>query len=1429
MREPWRVAQIAVSRGLSGDSSRGSGYLVAPGRVLTAAHVVADARSIRVLLDVGQDGEIDVAADDWWADPKSDLAVVIIPEVHRKCQPAPFGRISDTAAVLPVQACGFPLFKLRDRFRDFEDVSGHAPVAANRRQGTLPVYLDDPAPDPGTGASPWEGMSGAAVWATDRIVAVVAEHHRMEGPGRLTARRYDRVYQLLGPRDLHLLTDLLGLPGSVGELVDVVPAPRGQLVRAAYLTQVRDIAPDELVGRASELAEWAEFCAGTEPYAWWQAGPWAGKTALASWFVTHPPIGVDVVSFFITSRLIGQAGSRAFIDAMIEQLSLLAPDAGADAVMARVGAWLSLLEAAAVRSAERGRVLAVVVDGLDEDEAGAMPGRGRVSIASLLPRRPPRGARFIVTSRPDPGLPDDVPAGHPLRACQPVTLPQSWTAREAESLAKRELRDLLSGDQAGIDTIGYIAGSGGGLTRTDLAELTGMPSGRLDGVLRGVLGRSLHARAAADTRDSESADQVYLFGHETLRVTAEELLGRDLARYRQKVHDWIESYARDGWPDTTPGYAIHGYPRLLASTDFAALSVLVRDRRWHEFLLRATGSDHAALTEIKSAQQLIAASSDPDPRVSVELTARWYILSQRNEFIPERLAAAWAALGRFKHAEALARSLPDRFTRTRALIGVVFKVAEARDYDRAVAIASTLPEEDRRGKSLSDVASVATWAGEHDRAMAIVNGVAAANDRAVVLARLAGENAEAGDYDRAAALARAIPVPDVQMASLTETAELAIEAGETGLALDLIAEAEPVTSLTRYSTEQAAALAELAKLAADARDQDRSRQLAARAEGIARKLADPYWQAETLAAVAVPAIKTGDHQRARELISDAEAAARAVSEPNLSAQALGSVVATITEAGEFDRAEAIAAGISNSHLQTVAVTKLASAIAGAGRFDHAQALARLVAHPYKVLVGVAAAVAEAGDWDRAETVARTITDLADQTRALSHLVRELAAAERFDRAVEIARSVALPNQQAEILAVVAGSIAAAGELDRAEELARSITYITAQLDALISVTIARAAGGDRDRARELALEVDTTARSLISPYGRDMAREEIVLAMLNAGDLDRAESTAYSIGDVLLRALSLARVAAKAADAGEQDRARELAEHAETDAEDIPSLDTFTQRLTELAVILARFGAVEAAERIARGTGEADSLSQVAAATASVGDRSRAIDLAAEAETAARSITYTTGIVAGLTSVAGVFTRAGERRRAIELTAEAEAIARGEADSSYQSQALRKVAAAFAEAGEHDRALNIACEITEPYWRVHTLADLTSQAGDRDQILRVVDEIDMKGLRPGTEIGFIARMMIVLTDAGVHDLAAESAAGIEEYVAGLGDVQGRMLAELAVAVERVGDHPLAMRFLTRALAMDVSGLWWLETVSKSFPDLLGDTLDVLVV
>ncbi|MFC9623750.1 hypothetical protein ACFTXM_28410 [Streptomyces sp. NPDC056930] len=108
-----------------------------------------------------------------------------------------------------------------------------------------------------------------------------------------------------------LRRDLVGFPlamsASKDEGIDNAddPAPHIPVVRSAYLSQVRRIAPERLRSRESELGELALFGTDPEtgqPYMWWRAEAWAGKSALLSTFVLDPPPGVRVLSFFITAR-----------------------------------------------------------------------------------------------------------------------------------------------------------------------------------------------------------------------------------------------------------------------------------------------------------------------------------------------------------------------------------------------------------------------------------------------------------------------------------------------------------------------------------------------------------------------------------------------------------------------------------------------------------------------------------------------------------------------------------------------------------------------------------------------------------------------------------------------------------------------------------------------------------------------------------------------------------------------------------------------------------------------------------------------------------------------------------------------------------------------------------------------------------------------
>lgn len=238
-----RVAEI-IAPDDRGPARRGSGYRVASGAVLTAAHVVADATRVRVRFNADLPGEWSVPARVEISDPAADVAVLsIVPRVPgEEVIPALFGAVGpDRAEPLDCTAVGFPRFKLRDdpgespqaplsRYRDSHQANGTIAPLGNWRERTLEILVPAPAPDPDPGHSPWEGMSGAAVWCKGRIIGVVSKHHPGDGLGNLAAARIERLYRTLDAGALVLARELAGLPVQRDQLVDVSdPAYAGEM------------------------------------------------------------------------------------------------------------------------------------------------------------------------------------------------------------------------------------------------------------------------------------------------------------------------------------------------------------------------------------------------------------------------------------------------------------------------------------------------------------------------------------------------------------------------------------------------------------------------------------------------------------------------------------------------------------------------------------------------------------------------------------------------------------------------------------------------------------------------------------------------------------------------------------------------------------------------------------------------------------------------------------------------------------------------------------------------------------------------------------------------------------------------------------------------------------------------------------------------
>ncbi|WP_159050485.1 effector-associated domain 2-containing protein [Streptomyces cellostaticus] len=251
-----------MSRPLGAPGRRGSGYRVGERYVLTAAHVVEPPLTTLVVrFEADQPGEWVAGAQVVLHSARADLALLEMtdcpagtPPVHHTPR---YAVLPETDVTLPVTAVGFPRFKLREdsaegalsRYRDSCHVEGTVSVLSNRREGTLEVAVPPPADEAGPERSPWEGMSGAALWSDGAVIGLITAHHRSDGLGRLAAVRVQRWYDVLVPAELELLQACAGLPARPGPVRSpdgtAVPSPRSpslaSLPHTLTMSELKDL------------------------------------------------------------------------------------------------------------------------------------------------------------------------------------------------------------------------------------------------------------------------------------------------------------------------------------------------------------------------------------------------------------------------------------------------------------------------------------------------------------------------------------------------------------------------------------------------------------------------------------------------------------------------------------------------------------------------------------------------------------------------------------------------------------------------------------------------------------------------------------------------------------------------------------------------------------------------------------------------------------------------------------------------------------------------------------------------------------------------------------------------------------------------------------------------------------------------------------
>ncbi|MFD4482106.1 hypothetical protein ACFWPU_39175 [Streptomyces sp. NPDC058471] len=483
-----------------------------------------------------------------------------------------------------------------------------------------------------------------------------------------------------------------------------------------------DVLPVDFVGREEELDSLERFVTApsdSPAYLWWQAGPWAGKTALLSWFTARRlPAGVDVAHYVIASRL-GTDRRDGFVRTIRDQLAAAADGRRRPALNLKQPDLGPMYEAAARACASRHRRLILVVDGLDED---AEAGPDETGIAGLLPKDPPCGMRVIVAGRPHPRMPRKLAADHPLREpaiVRPLT--DSPAARIIRDTALTELRALLDDPSLGQHLLGLLVAARGALTGADLAELTERTPHEVRDILSGVTGRSLapvrtdllplHVRTEAE---AEAGRQTFVLAHQELHATAQEALGRRfLAARTTALHNWARQYSDAGWPHDTPNYLLTGYTRLLHEHgDTERLTALALDARRQLRLIQRSGPDVALLHLDLAAPP--RTDQVPPLSTAAAIAASREMLLPHMQPLPTAVAQTIARLGDAPRARALTSTSGRAVDRTLNLAGVA-RVLHAMEDEQAAATAQAasrwarraLQEAGRFGDSADEAESAA--------------------------------------------------------------------------------------------------------------------------------------------------------------------------------------------------------------------------------------------------------------------------------------------------------------------------------------------------------------------------------------------------------------------------------------------------------------------------------------------------------------------------------------------------------------------------------------------------------------------------------------------------------------------------------------------------------------------------------------------------
>jgi tetratricopeptide (TPR) repeat protein len=503
-----------------------------------------------------------------------------------------------------------------------------------------------------------------------------------------------------------------------------------------------------------------------------------------------------------------------------------------------------LLRAVCARAARSGQRIVLVVDGLDED--AYHDNQKLAPIVARLPSAPPGNLKVIVSSRPNPELPDPahLPEGHPVRSCVPHRVKQTPAIKDMQRVAKAEINSIkTTGGLA--DTILRLvtAAQGSGLTVPDLCELTKAAPLRVEHMMtQGATARVYATRTRPRWPGRPAPQPSYFMGHEALRVESlQGLKPKQKKKDREKLRAWFTLYQDQGWPDTTADYLLLDYPGVHLADQPEAVCDLILDQSFRNAVWNSDGNSSVIAELLAGAVTGLQQSEHPD---LVRLAKLSHIRNQQTtSHIPDSLSATWARLGFTDYAMALARSLPADDA-SRALAAVVAVLTQTGDTEKALAAARAITDNKVRSKALAAVAKALAHTGHNDKAteagheaLAAARAITDSEVRSKALAAVAEALAHTGHAEALAtaneALTTAHAITDGwhRSEALAAVGEALARAGHPDQALDA---AHAITD----NRDRSKALADVAEALAHTGHTDKAAQAAREALDAAHAITD---------------------------------------------------------------------------------------------------------------------------------------------------------------------------------------------------------------------------------------------------------------------------------------------------------------------------------------------------------------------------------------------------------------------------------------------------------------------------------------------------------------------------------------------------------------------------------------------------------------